>query len=368
MSSKFPIRPAGLLLVGVLGIPGVAEAHVKWFCGPIDGSAPPLPVGQVVTLLFLELFAIFVGLVMLGAMLDTVATRVAGKLAVDPERAGVASDVIVRAGVAVYALCLWGNLAVVMWADPSSGSLLTPDLYGAGPALGYVQLATAVVVLIPRLSIFAAAALVGLYLMGVAKFGLFYMIDYLFFLGIAAHLALGSPIGSRLAISRYRVPILIGSLSLSLMWTAVEKFLFPQWTISILVSHPGITAGQAFSTVATIAGFVEFFLAFYLLAGREILGRVGAILLGIVFVAAMPEFGMLDIVGHIPVILILVIALVTGETPLQIMCRGSDSGMLISGWKVGRAYVATLAVLMLLYYGLHALSVWTLAKSGAGTF
>ncbi|RYF07022.1 MAG: hypothetical protein EOO77_26230, partial [Oxalobacteraceae bacterium] len=96
MSSKFPIRPAGLLLVGVLGMPGVAEAHVKWFCGPIDGSAPPLPVGQVVTLLFLELFAIFVGLVMLGAMLDAVAMRVAGKLVVGPKRAGVASDVIVR--------------------------------------------------------------------------------------------------------------------------------------------------------------------------------------------------------------------------------------------------------------------------------
>nr|WP_253072810.1 hypothetical protein [Sphingomonas sp. H160509] len=181
MSSKFPIRPAGLLLVMVLGVPGVAEAHVKWFCGPIDGSVPPLPVGQVLTPLFLELFAIFVGLVMLGAMLDAVATRVAGKLVVDPKRAGLASDLIVRAGVAVYALCLWGDLAVVMWADPSSGSLLTPDLYGAGQAVGYVQLATAVVVLIPRLSIFAAAALVGLYLMGVAKFGLFYMIDYLFF-------------------------------------------------------------------------------------------------------------------------------------------------------------------------------------------
>ncbi|RZL19040.1 MAG: hypothetical protein EOP64_11080, partial [Sphingomonas sp.] len=104
MSSKFPVRPAGLLLVMVLGMPGVAEAHVKWFCGPIDGSAPPLPVGQVLTPLFLELFALFVGLVMLGAMLDAVATRGAGRLVVDPKRAGLASDLIVRAGVAVYAL------------------------------------------------------------------------------------------------------------------------------------------------------------------------------------------------------------------------------------------------------------------------
>lgn len=363
MSSKFPIRPAGLLLVVTLSIPKAVEAHVKWFCGPINGSAPPLPFRQAVTPFFLELLILFVGLVMLGAMLDAMITRYAGKLVVDPDRAARASDVIVRGGVALYALCLWGNLAVVMWADPSSGSILTPDLYGAGHAVGYIQLVTAVVVLIPRLSIFAAAALLVLYMLGVAKFGAFYMIDYLFFLGIAAHLALASPLLSRLTVSRYRVPILIGSLSLSLMWTAVEKFLFPQWTISILVSHPGITAGQSFSTVAMIAGFVEFSLAFYLLTGREILGRIGAILLGIVFVAAMPEFGMLDIVGHIPVLLILVIALVTGETPLQILCRGSGSGILLSGWKVGRAYIATLAFLMLLYYGLHALSVWTVTNA-----
>lgn len=153
MSSKFPIRPAGLLLVVTLSIPKAAEAHVKWFCGPIDGSAPPLPFRQVVTPFFLELLILFVGLVMLGAMLDAMITRYAGRLFMDADRAWRASDVIVRAGVALYTPCLWGNLAVVMWADPSSGSILTPDLYGAGHAVGYIQLVTAVVVLIPRLSI-----------------------------------------------------------------------------------------------------------------------------------------------------------------------------------------------------------------------
>lgn len=357
MNGRLPTRFTGALLAALVCAPGVAEAHVKWFCGPIDGSAPPQPFAQVVTPFFLELLAVFLGLVMVGAMLDAMIARFARTPIVPIDRAAMLSDPLVRIGVALYGLCLWGNLAVVMWADPSSGSVLTPDLYGTNRMVGYLQLAMAASVLIPRLSIVAAAVLVGLYAVGVAKFGPFYMIDYLFFLGLAAYIALSDPRLGRFSVHHFRVSILIGSLSFSLMWTAVEKFLFPQWTIAVLLLHPGVTAGQPFPTVATIAGFVEFSLAFYLLAGREILGRVGAVLLGIVFVAAMPEFGMLDVVGHIPVLLILLVALITGETPLQALSRGIQPGILVSGWRVGLAYIVVLTTLMALYYGLHALSV-----------
>jgi len=357
MDGRLTTRSASAIIAALLCFPNVAEAHVKWFCGPIDGSAPPQPFVQVVTPFFFELLAAFLGLVMIGAMIDALIARFARTPLVPIDRAAMLSDPLVRLGVALYGLCLWGNLAVVMWADPSSGSVLTPDLYGADRMVGYVQLAMAATVLIPRLSIIAAAALVSLYAMGVAKFGLFYMIDYLFFLGLAAYIALSDPRLGRFSVHHFRVSILIGSLSLSLMWTAVEKFLFPQWTIAVLLLHPGVTAGQSFPTVATIAGFVEFSLAFYLLAGREILGRIGAVLLGIVFVAAMPEFGMLDVVGHIPVLLILLVALITGETPLQTLSRGSQPSILVSGWRVGLAYITVLSTLMGLYYGLHALSV-----------
>ncbi len=357
MDGRLPTRFASTTIATLLCFPSVAEAHVKWFCGPIDGSASPQPFVQVVTPFFLELLAVFLSLVIIGAMLDALIARFARTPIVPIDRAAMLSDPLVRLGVALYGLCLWDNLAVVMWADSSSGSVLTPDLYGADRMVGYVQLAMAATVLIPRLSIVAAAALVGLYAMGVAKFGLFYMIDYLFFLGLAAYIALSDPRLGRFSVHHFRVSILIGSLSLSLMWTAVEKFLFPQWTIAVLLLHPGVTAGLPFPTVATIAGFVEFSLAFYLLASREILGRVGAVLLGIVFVAAMPEFGMLDVVGHIPVLLILLVALITGETPLQTLSRGSQPGILVSGWRVGLAYIAVLSMLMGLYYGLHALSV-----------
>lgn len=356
-----PINRLRLLISAVslmLFAPGVAEAHVKWFCGPIDGSLPPRPFRDVLTPLFVELLIFFAVVVAVGAMLDALIERMVSTPIISEDRSKVLCDVIVRLGLATYALCLWRNLALVLWADTSNSSILTPDLYGTAGFVGYLQLTIAVAVLIPRLSLIAAGGLMLLYMMGVAKFGLFYMIDYLFFPGLAAYIALGDPLVSLYPwLQRLRVSILIGSLGLSLMWTAVEKFLFPQWTISVLLIHPGVTAGFSFDTVATIAGFVEFSLAFYLLVGREILGRVGAVLLAIVFIAAMPEFGMLDIIGHIPVVVILLVTLLTGETPLQVLCRGNHVDIIRSGWTVSRLYILILIALIGLYYGLHALSV-----------
>ncbi len=226
MSGRFSTRPTGFLLAVFLCTPGVADAHVKWFCGPIDSAAPPLPFRQVVTPLFLELLVLFVGLVVIGAMLDALIARHTSVGGTKADRIPALNDVIARVGVAVYALCLWNNLAVVLWADPSSGSILTPDLYGTNRLVGLLQLAAAITVLIPSLSIIAAAILVMLYALGVVEFGLFYKIDYFFFIGLAAYIALSATSFRWLSFRVYRVPILVGCLSLSLIWTAVRNSCF----------------------------------------------------------------------------------------------------------------------------------------------
>ncbi|MBD8548808.1 hypothetical protein IFT82_19015 [Sphingomonas sp. CFBP 8760] len=273
-------------------------------------------------------------------------------------------DLVVRLGLAVYAVCLWRNLAVVLWADDATGSVLTPEMVNRAHWIGLLQLAIAGMVLVPRLSLPAAAGLLTLFAIGVARFGPFYMIDYMFFVGLAIYVALGQPaLRHQYRLASWRVSILTGGLSLSLMWTAVEKFLFPQWTIAVLLHHPGITAGFPFPFVATIAGFVEFSLSFYLLVGRAVLVRVAAVLLAGVFVMAMPEFGMVDVVGHIPVLIILVATLLQGETRLQQTLRGRAAGPWASSGAVLIRYLAVLAILMLLYYGLHALSVWAEGKA-----
>lgn len=336
---------------------------MKWFCGPIDGSLPPAPLWQVLSPLYFTCLIGFATLVALGGGCDAFIARFVPGSATNSPRNDILVDVIVRIAVAVYVVCLWRNLAVVLWADDATGSVLTPEMVNKDRLVGLLQLSIAGMVLVPRLSLLAAAGLLGLYAISVARFGLFYMIDYLFFVGLAIYVALGQPMmRRRIEFMSWRVSILTGSLSLSLMWTAVEKLLFPQWTIAVLLHHPGVTAGFPFPSVATIAGFVEFSLAFYLLVGRSILVRIAAVIFSFVFIMAMPEFGMVDVVGHIPVLVIFAATLLHGETRLQRSFRGPVNSASGSAATVMIRYVVVLATLMALYYGLHAVSVWAEGK------
>lgn len=363
-------RRASVLLAMVAGatVPGLAEAHVKWFCGPIDPLIPPAPMREVFSALFWTCLLGFAALVGIGALVDAGLARWSSRGLARPTRSAIAPglvDLVVRVGLAIYAICLWRDIAVVLWADDATGAILTPDLLERNRLVGLVQLAVAGLVLVPRLSLVAGAGLAFLYALGVAKFGPFYMIDYLFFVGVAIYVALGDPALRRFReLAAWRIPIMTGSLALSLMWTAVEKFLFPEWTVAVLLRHPSIAAGFALPSVTTVAGFVEFSLSFYLLVGRPVLVRAAAVLLVAVFVVAMPEFGVVDVVGHIPVIVILAATLIEGETPLQRRFRGprSGSGAVASAGAVLARYVATLVVLTGLYYGLHAASAWSAGR------
>ncbi|MGI4764273.1 MAG: hypothetical protein ACRYGP_04290, partial [Janthinobacterium lividum] len=196
----------------------------------------------------------------------------------------------------------------------------------------------------------AALVLMGLVGIGVARYGVFHMTDYVFFVGYAAYLAL-TP-WTEWAVRRWRLPLLGASLGFSLMWTAIEKFLYPQWTLKILATHPDITAGFPIPDVVVIAGFVEFSLAFYLIVGRGLL-RVGALAFMVVFITAMPEFGHLDVVGHIPIVAIFLAVILRGATPLQDALRFPARGPRFNAVAVCGLYLVTLFGMMAAYYGLQ---------------
>ena len=186
-----PLRLSrSLALIGFSVLPGVAQAHVKWFCGPIDGSLPPAPLRQVLSPLFFTCLFGFAALAAVGGACDALLARFVPAPATTTARSDVIIDVLVRVAVAIYAVCLWRDLAVVLWADDATGSVLTPEMVNRAHWIGLLQLAIAGAVLAPRLSLAAALGLIALYAIGVARFGLFYMIDYLFFVGLAVYVAL----------------------------------------------------------------------------------------------------------------------------------------------------------------------------------
>ena len=355
-------KVARVLCPAAVLLPGQAAAHVKWFCGPVDLGLPPRGLAGVLQPFFLLCLAGFLALVLSGAALDAGLSRLVlpplarrlWRRAVEPSgqaRRRRVETLLIRLGVAGYCLSLWDQMAIVPWGQ-GQRAILTPELLIRRPselgAVALLQAATGLMALSRHTCLLAGVGLAVLFAIGVAKAGIFHMVDYTYFVGIAWYL-LTLP-ATRPALIASRMPVLCASLSFALMWTAVEKFLYPQWTGIVLLIHPQITAGLPIPLVTTVAGFVEFSLAFYLIAGASLL-RLDAAVLMTVFVVAIPSFGRLDASGHLPLVTGLAAIILHGATPLQARLRGAVC--LMEPPRVGLAYLATLATVAGLYYGLQ---------------
>ena len=91
---------------------------------------------------------------------------------------------------------------------------------------------------------------------------LFHMLDYPVFPGLGVCFALSLSRNAKLL--AFRSDFLRWTVALSLLWPAMEKFVYPAWVAPIAVAHPELTLGFDVSTVVTAAGVVEFGLAFAL--------------------------------------------------------------------------------------------------------
>ena len=340
------------LLVFASMLPSAAFAHVKWFCSSADPSIPPVSLGAVLTPVFAITLGSFSVILFLGTLIDSCIDRRWPALACTYRVTRSLEEKLIRVAVGAFFLCLWDKGAVVPWSQ-GGGAILTPELVSGAPWISTVQFLVAAALVWRRTCVLAALGIVIVYGAGIADYGFFHLVDYVFFIGIAGYLALTSfEISSAI---RWRVPVLCGSLSISLMWTAIEKFLYPQWTILVLIAHPTITAGVAPQIVTVIAGFVEFTLAFFLSTGRGFL-RVGAGILLAIFAIAIPEFGHLDAVGHLTIIAILAVVGLHGVSPLQETLRPARSAsVLIDSSATVAIYLISIVCFFGIYYGLQTL-------------
>ncbi len=302
----------------------------------------------MLTPLYGAIAAGFVLLVFLGFLMDGSFARRWPWLASSGRTNIETEEKLVRLATGAFFLLLWDKGAIVLWER--GDAILTPELMANAGWMGAVQLAVAAAVVWRPTCIFAAAGICLLYGYGIAQFGAFHMTDYVFFPGIAAYLALtsvGTP-GAR----RLRVPLLSGGLAFGLMWTAVEKFVYPDWTLFVVAEHPDLALGFPWPFVVVVAGFVEFTLAFFVMTGRGLV-RFGAAGYAAIFIAAVPEFGHLDAVGHIPIVGILAVVCLHGASPLQRLFRIQDREPVVNALAVSGLYLASLALFFAMYYGLQ---------------
>ena len=341
-------RQVCILAAAAALTPVSASAHVKWFCSIADVSLPPIGLGKVLTPIFVSVCGSFLLLVFAGFMLDDAVAQRWPRLASSGRLHVETEEKLLRLATGAFFLLLWDKGAVVLWER--GNAILTPELMASVGWMGILQFAIALSVGWRRSCILGAGGIVILYGFGIYRFGIFHMTDYVFFVGIAAYLALTSidtPSGLRL-----RVPLLSGSLAFSLMWTAIEKFVYPEWTLFVVAEHPDLAFGFPWGFVVVVAGFVEFTLAFYLMTGRGLV-RFGAAAYASIFIAAIPEFGHLDAVGHIPIIAILAMVCLRGASPLPRLLGLIQRRPIANAAGVAGCYIASLVVMFAMYYGLQ---------------
>ena len=206
---------------------------------------------------------------------------------------------LLRIGVAIY----FASIVAYFYGSPI---ILTAELKTDATWVPVLQLAIAATALARRSAILAALGIVVLFAYSVSRYGVFHMLDYPFFLGLAAFLSIDSIYGQERQLQG--LGILRVTVGFSLLWCSVEKWLYPDWTQELLQSDLRVLLGTGLSPKLIVmgAGFVEFCLAFVLIFGR-LASQIAAMVLLLVMISAIPVVGMLDLIGHLPILVVLII-------------------------------------------------------------
>jgi len=299
LRTLLPTRRSVLIALALGLVPSVAAAHVKWF-SRFTYADLPRTYRDIATPTFLAL-----------AVLSTVV--IGGLAFVDPwlrattwgrrldawlESYRKDSMVVLRVGVGATMLMAW-----------QAGTLLAPELPAVHEALGWAQFVIVLLLLIPATVPIAGAALAALWAYAAVTFGPFHLLDYTFYLGIAAALLVCRTKNAK--IRGLGLPALYLAVGFSLFWVALEKLVYPDWALYVLSQHPVLAMGFPLEFFLVGAAFVELSLGHLLVLG--LLGRTLALTITLVFMITSSVFGgKLEIMGHTPVHAALLVFILEG--------------------------------------------------------
>jgi len=320
-----------------------AAAHVKWFNKNYCVGCSPDALDHVVDQQWIWLLLLFALVSLCAFVIDRLCAenanrwidRLVQQLRTPPEE-------YLRIGLGVFLLCLW--------LQP--GVLLTPELRTSNPAIPWLQLVLAATTLSWKTTWIACCGIFVLYGLALEQYGLFHMLDYPIFFGIAGYLAIHSLRLSRL--QPFAGSVLVAAVAATLLWASLEKWAFWVWTMPVVAQHPDIDLGFNPKAYIVLAGFVEFFLAYFLLGGR-FFGRLAATGLLFIFVAAVFDFGKIDAVGHLMIILSLVVIILQGTQPVSDLFTLPRLGITGGAFASLGILMIVLSAYVLSYYGLHHL-------------
>jgi uncharacterized membrane protein YphA (DoxX/SURF4 family) len=287
-----------LAAIGLGLLPLAAGAHVRWFTTVADPRTPPLALTELFTALnFLPLFVLTL---IISGCVHVVDARLRARPngfthLLDRADEGMTSHAatLMRLGLALYFACI----ACYFSAAPIT---LTPELTVSAGWVVPLQLAIAACLLFPAGVIPGCAGILLLYVYSASVFGFVHLLDYHLFLGVCALLVLdrvSRQLGRSTGLLLLR--LLVAS---SFIWVGLEKWLYPEWTQEVLEHKlPMLMMCLDPAFFAMAAGFVEIALAFLVLFGG-VSSQVAAAALLVLMASAIPLVGMVDAIGHLPML------------------------------------------------------------------
>jgi len=338
------------LLIAAPGLlPAVAFAHVKWFVN-YDLLSPPRPVLSVLSGSYFVLFSLFVAtLIFVVSLLDShLAQRkpfLDGRARALVERVSKQFPLLLRWGVSAFFTAVFVYGCLYDWM------ILTPELRTHSGWICWIQLAIAIFALTRRTALISGVGIVFLYGFGISQYGIFHMLDYPIFLGVAAFLIVQSIYSDerlQWAVSAVRV-----CTAVTLLWASIEKFAFPEWSFMLMAERPGLAFGFDPEFYMIAAGFVEFCAAFLLVAG-SVAARAAAFLLLMMFASAIVPFGMIDAIGHSVIIVVLILLVFSDNRVAEVFSIRRSSALTATFHT--SAFFGALLLFFLLYYGSYYLS------------
>ncbi len=329
-----------------------ASAHIKWFCA-FNVAGQPRGLENVLCPDFELLTTTAVLMLLCGYLVEWSFIGAALLAALNQVTSGLRADteLLMRAACGFFFVALWTK----------EGIILTPELTTASPVVPWVQLAIAAGLLWRQTLPFSALGIVGLFALAMYQYGVFHLMDYPIFLGVAAYLALTGL--QRDFFGVRPLDILRWSAAITLMWASIEKWAYPQWTFPLFITHPGMTMGYSPEFLMRAAGMVEFTLSFALLL-TSLARRAAALVLAGMFVSAVFEFGKIDAIGHAPIVAVLLAIIGDDYVGVRFTrtCLGVKESLArfdlrLSKWDfllVPAGYCGALAGFLAIYYVLHA--------------
>ncbi len=198
-----------------------------------------------------------------------------------------------------------GVVLIVAW---QLNKLVMPELSIQSGLLAWLEFLFAVLLLFRKTVPLAGIGLVLAYAIGVYKFGLFHMLDYLLLPGVGYFFITSNSTEQRVKNSGLLMVYI--TLGFSLCWAGMEKLIYPQWGISLLEQHPNLALGVDESIFIQGAAFIEISVGMMFIFGY--FQRLMAATVTLLFILTTMVFGSTEVIGHLVIHAALIVFIIVG--------------------------------------------------------